>query len=113
MEEKDWEARFEPSETRPPRMPRLFSWTAFVVALVYSASITWLLIENSHNVDGEAITVAWMVFGFPWIFVVGAVLKNYFWLAIPLTALTVYFLILAGLAAFRNVFGVNRAQSKF
>jgi len=100
MEEKDWEARFEPGETKPPRMPRLFSWTALVVASVYAACITWLLIGISHETDGEGGSFGWLIVGFPGIFVVGG---DHRWFAIPLNALTVYFIVLGGRAAFRSV----------
>jgi hypothetical protein len=97
---KDWEARFEHSELKPLGTLRLFSWTAFVIASVYTALVTWLLIGVSRDGDPESVTAGWAVFGFPWIFLLG---RGY-WFAIPLNALTVYFVVVGALAAYRKVF---------
>jgi len=102
-EEKNWEAKFEPGQTKPPRMPRLFSWAALVVASVYAVCITWVL-SGTAPTDGEAIAVGWVILAFPWILVV----RGHPWFAIPLNALTLYFLVLAGHAVFRMYQGVHK-----
>jgi hypothetical protein len=95
---KDWEARFEHSEQKPLkkslRTLRLFSWTALIIASVYTALVTRLLIGISRDGDPEAQTAGWIVFGLPWILVCGP----YHWFAIPLNAVTLYFLVVAILA---------------
>ena len=88
MEEKDWEARFELRRVKL----RVFSWTALIIASLYGALITWLLVGVSRDSDSEAVTIGWLLFGLPWMLVVHG------WFAVPLSALTLYVTVLAAQA---------------
>jgi len=81
---------------------RLFCWPALLVATVYGAVATWLLIGVSHDPDPEAVTAGWLIFGAPWTW--SGVLGRYYWLAVPLNALTLYLLIVLVVVAYRKVF---------
>ena len=73
-----------------------------LVTAVYCAVATWLLIGASHNPDSEAVTAGWLIFGAPWTW--SGVLGRYYWLALPLNALTLYLLVVLVVAAYRKVF---------
>src|SRR5579864_9515127 len=98
--EKDWRARFELDASKPTIAPKLFSRAALLIASVYSVLVTWALIETSRTGDAESVTVGWSILGPPWVFAVG----HLYWLAIPLNALTVYILVILGLAVCRAAF---------
>jgi hypothetical protein len=104
VEEKDWEARFKLSEKKTGTL-KLFSWTALVVASLYAALVTWSLIGAWHDTDPEGATAGWIVFGFPWIFLLG----RHYWF-VPLNVLTVYLAVLLGLAVFRKMLRLENAE---
>jgi hypothetical protein len=95
---KDWEARFKRSERQAIGPSELFSWTAFVIASVYAAFITLLLIGISRDADPESVTAGWIVFGLPWVLAVG----RHYWWAIPLNSLTLYFTVAAAILGYRR-----------
>jgi hypothetical protein len=80
---------------------RLFVWPVLVVAVAYSALITWLLIHVSRDSDPEAQTAGWIIFGLPWS-AIGGFFGRYYWLVVPLNALTLYFGIVLGSTLYRK-----------
>jgi uncharacterized membrane protein len=98
MEQKNWEARFEHSGPRHHSPLTLLSWTALAVASIYGALVTWILVGVSRDVDPESVTAGWIVFGFPWVLVLG----RHYWFAIPLNALTLYLAVLAVIQSRRH-----------
>jgi len=72
---------------------------ALVVATIYTVVATWLLVWLTRNTDGEGATYLWLLIGAPWIW--SGILGGYYWLAVPLNGLTLYFLIVLGFAAYR------------
>ena len=67
VEEKDWSARFEHSDARPPAALRFFSWTALLITIMYSGLAISLLVGISRDSDPEAVTVGWLIVAAPWI----------------------------------------------
>jgi hypothetical protein len=105
---RDWEARFANSELESPKKSLsslvLFSWGALAVSLVYAALVTWVLIGVSRDGDGEEKAAAWIIFGLPWILGCG----RYYWLAVPLNAATVYFVVVGIMSICRSIFPRRR-----
>ena len=100
MDEKDWAARFEPTERERPSAPRFFSWPAFFAALIYLGLAILLLIGNSQNSDPEGLTAGWLIIAAPWIWT--GFFGPYYWLAVPANALTLYIVLIWLRALFRT-----------
>ena len=80
---------------------RWFLRSAFACAAIYSALAAWLLIKVIDTPDGESATAGVLVVGAPWIWS-GIFGSNNYWLAIPMNAVTLYFLIVFSVAIYQR-----------
>jgi hypothetical protein len=81
---------------------RWFLRSAFACAVIYSALAAWLLIKVLDTPDGVSASAGVFVVGAPWIW--SGIFGRYYWLAIPMNALTLYFLIVLSVAIYQKGF---------
>jgi hypothetical protein len=81
---------------------RWFLWPAFVLAVVYSALASWLLSVALRGPSGVDASAGLFIVGAPWIWT--GIFGRYYWLAIPMNGLTLYFLIILAVAAYQHGF---------
>jgi hypothetical protein len=79
---------------------RWFLRSALACAAIYSALAAWLLIKALDTPDGVSASAGVLVVGAPWIW--SGIFGRYYWLAIPMNAVTLYFLIVLSVAIYQK-----------